>query len=127
MLKTIIAREFLNNILNLRFVVGLVLCVIITVACIIILSNDYRQKMEDYYLRVNLQDETLDNYATRGRIIAMWPEQKPPERFRPLIIGISGDENVESFDDNPRPILFPPFVFLFIVTIIMSLLAILFS
>jgi len=127
MLKTIITREFLNNILNLRFVVGLVLCVIITVACIIILSNDYRHKMEDYYLRVNLQDETLDNYATRGRIAAMWPEQKPPERFRPLIIGISGDENVESFDDNPLPILFPPFDFLLIVTIIMSLLAILFS
>jgi ABC-type transport system involved in multi-copper enzyme maturation permease subunit len=34
---------------------------------------------------------------------------------------------VESFDDNPLPILFPPFDFLFIVTIIMSLLAILFS
>jgi len=57
----------------------------------------------------------------------MIPRQKPPERFRPLIIGISGDENVESFDDNPLPILFPPFDFLFIVTIIMSLLAILFS
>jgi len=57
----------------------------------------------------------------------MIPRQKPPERFRPLIIGISGDENVESFDDNPLPILFPPFDFLFIVTIIMSMLAILFS
>jgi len=127
MLKTIITRELLNNIFNLRFVVGLVLCVIITVACIIILSNDYRQKMEDYYLRVNLQDETLSNYATRSRLFRMYPSQKPPDRFRPLIIGISGDENVESFDDNPLPILFPPFDFLFIVTIIMSLLAILFS
>jgi len=127
MLKTIIKREFLNNIFNLRFMVGLVLCVIITVACIIILAHDYRQKMEDFYLRVNLQDEILSNYATRGRIIAMYPDQKPPERFRPLIIGISGNENVESFYDNPLPILFPPFDFLFIVTIIMSLLAILFS
>ncbi|MFB0554472.1 MAG: ABC transporter permease subunit [Phycisphaerae bacterium] len=127
MLKTIIKREFLNNIINLRFMVGLVLCVIITVACIIILAHDYRQKIEDYYLRVNLKDEILSNYATRGRIIAMYPDQKPPERFRPLIIGISGDENVESFYDNPLPILFPPFDFLFIVTIIMSLLAILFS
>jgi len=127
MLKTIVAREFLNNILNLRFMVGLVLCVIITIACIIILSHDYRQKMEDYYIRVNLQDEALNNYATRDRILGMWPEQKPPERFGPLIIGISGNENVESFDENPLPILFPPFDFLLIVTIIMSLLAILFS
>jgi ABC-type transport system involved in multi-copper enzyme maturation permease subunit len=127
MLKTIIAREFLNNILNLRFMIGLVLCIIITVACIIILSHDYQQEMEDYYLRVNLQDEFLSNYAHRSTLFRMIPQQKPPERFRPLIIGISGDENVESFDDNPLPILFPPFDFLFIVTIIMSLLAILFS
>ena len=127
MLKAIIAREFLNNILNLRFMVGLVLCVIITVACVIILSHDYRQEMEDYYIRVNLQDEFLSNYAYRAGLFRMIPRQKPPERFRPLIIGISGDENVESLDDNPLPILFPPFDFLFIVTIIMSLLAILFS
>ena len=98
MLKTIIAREFLNNILNLRFMIGLVLCVIITVACIIILSHDYKQEMEDYYIRVNSQDEFLSNYAHRDRLFRMVPRQKPPERFRPLIIGISGDENVESFD-----------------------------
>ena len=127
MLKTIITREFLNNILNLRFMIGLVLCVIITVACIIILSHDYQQEMEDYYLRVNLQDEFLSNYAHRSTLFRMIPQQKPPERFRPLIIGISGNENSKSFDDNPLPILFPSLDFLFIVTIIMSLLAILFS
>ena len=127
MLKTIIAREFLNNILNLRFTIGLVLCVIVTVACIIILSHDYQQELADYNRRVNLQDEFLSNYATRGRMFRTIPQQKPPERFRPLIIGISGNENSKSFDDNPLPILFPSLDFLFIVTIIMSLLAILFS
>ncbi len=127
MLKTIITKEFLNNILNLRFMIGLVLCIIVTFACIIILAHDYQQELEDYNIRVNLQDEFLSNYAYRDGLFRMIPRQKPPERFRPLIIGISGDENVESFDDNPLPILFPPFDFLFIVTIIMSLLAILFS
>ncbi len=129
MLKTIIAREFLNNILNLRFMIGLVLCIIITIACIMILAHDYQQEIKDYNARINLQDEILDNYANadRHRLLGMLRPQKPPERFRPLIIGISGDENVESFYDNPLPILFPPFDFLFIVTIIMSLLAILFS
>ena len=127
MLKTIIAREFLNNILNLRFLIGLVLCLIITVACTIILSHDYGKELADYNIRVNLQDDFLSNYATRGRISGMIPHQKPPERFRPLIIGISGNEDSKSFDDNPLPILFPPLDYLFIVTIIMSLLAILFS
>jgi len=127
MLRTIIAREFLDNVLNLRFMIGLVLCLIITVACMVILAHDYRQELADYNHRVNLQDEFLRNYATRSRILRMIPTQKPPERFRPLIIGMSGDETSNSFDDNPLPILFPSLDFLFIVTIIMSLLAILFS
>ncbi len=126
MLKTIITREFLNNILNLRFMIGLVLCVIITVACIIILSHDYRQQLADYNFRVNLQEEAVSKYYSINYPV-LNRRQKPPERFRPLIIGISGNENFKSFDDNPLPILFPPLDFLFIVTIIMSLLAILFS
>ena len=127
MLKTIITREFLNNILNLRFMIGLVLCLVITVACIVILSGDYRQELADYNLRVNSQDEFLRNYATRGRWFRTTYAHKPPERFRPLIIGIPGNETSGSFDDNPLPILFPHLDFLFIVTIIMSLLALLFS
>jgi ABC-type transport system involved in multi-copper enzyme maturation permease subunit len=127
MLKTIIAREFLDNVLNLRFMIGLVLCLIITVACIVILTHDYRQELADYNHRVNLEDNFLRNYATSGRMFRMIPGQKPPERFRPLIIGMSGDESSKSFDENPLPIFFPSLDFLFIVTIIMSLLAILFS
>ena len=126
MLKTIITREFLNNILNLRFMIGLVLCIIVTIACIMILAHDYRQQLDDYNLRVNLHEEVMNNYYADayGMLVII---QKPPERFRPLIIGIPGSENFESFDDDPLPILFPPLDFLFIVTIIMSLLAILFS
>jgi len=129
MLKTIIAKEFLHNILDLRFIVGFVLCIIVTIACIMILAHDYKQEMKDYNARVNLEDEILDNYAPAefDRLFGMVRTQKPPERFRPLIIGIQGNENVGSFDDNPLPILFPPLDFLFIVTIIMSLLAMLFS
>ncbi|MHC4455742.1 MAG: ABC transporter permease subunit [Planctomycetota bacterium] len=127
MLKAIIAKEFLNNILNLRFMIGLILCIIVTIACIMILAHDYQQEMADYNLRVNSQDEFLSNYAHRGRLYWMIRPQKPPERFRPLIVGIPGNVGLESFDDNPLPILFPPLDFLFVVTIIMSLLAILFS
>ncbi len=129
MLRTIIAREFLNNILNLRFMIGLVLCIIVTVACIMILAHDYRQEMKDYNARMNIQDEILDNYAKADhpRLLGMVRPQKPPERFRLLIIGIPGNEDLGFFDYNPLPILFPPLDFLFIVTIIMSLLAMLFS
>jgi ABC-type transport system involved in multi-copper enzyme maturation permease subunit len=125
MLKTIIAKEFLNNILNLRFMIGLVLCIIVTIACIVILAHEYRQELAEYNLRVNSQDESASKYARGRRLPEMLQAQKPPERFRPLIVGIRKD--VGSSEDDPLPILFPPFDFVFIVTVIMSLLAILFS
>lgn len=89
MLKAIIYREIFGNILNLRFTVGLILCVIITIACVIILTHDYQQEMTDYNLRINRQDEFLSNYAHRNRLGGMITQHKPPERFRPLVIGIS--------------------------------------
>ncbi len=130
MLRTLIQRELLNNILNLRFLIGLVLCLVATVACILILARDYRQEMNDYHATRNLQEEILgreaqaQDFRLRGETLRA---QKPPERFRLLVIGIPGDEGSEFFDFNPLPILFPPLDFLFIVTIIMSLLALLFS
>jgi ABC-type transport system involved in multi-copper enzyme maturation permease subunit len=127
LLKTIIAREFLNNILNLRFMIGLVLCIVVTIACMVILAHDYRREMQDYDARLHLQDEILDNYATYNDLTRMVQAQKPPERFRLLIIGIAGNEGAGFFDNNPLPLLFPPLDFLFIVTIVMSLLAVLFS
>ncbi len=127
LLKAIIARELLNNLLNLRFMIGLVLCLLVTIACIIILSHDYLQEMKDYNTRVNLQEEFLSKYSHRGWLFRLIPGQKPPERFRPLIIGIAGSDGRNSIDDNPLPILFPHLDFLFIVTIIMSLMALLFS
>ena len=68
MLRTIITKEFTDNILNLRFIVGFVLCIVITLSCAIILSHDYQKDLKDHSLRVSLQDEFLDNYAHTNRI-----------------------------------------------------------
>jgi ABC-type transport system involved in multi-copper enzyme maturation permease subunit len=127
MLTIIIIKEFFDNILNLRFIVGFILCIIITMSCVIILSNDYQQEMRDYQSRIALQDQFLNNYAHTNRIGGMIVPQKPPEQFRPLIIGIPDDADLGSYDDNPLPVLFQPLDLIFIVTIIMSLMAILFS
>jgi len=127
MLKAIMKREFEDNILNLRFSVGLILCMLVTISCVMILCNDYQQEMKDYTLRIAMQDDFLNNYAHTNRLGGMIIPQKPPEQFRPLVIGVPKDADVGSFDDNPLSVLFPPIDLLFIVTIIMSLLAILFS
>jgi ABC-type transport system involved in multi-copper enzyme maturation permease subunit len=127
MIRTIIRHEMLVNLLNLRFVVGLLLSVILSVTCVLLLTYQYRQELADYTTRVSLQNDFLDNYAHTNRIGGIITPQKPPEPIRPFIIGIQRDADLGSFDDNPLPVLFPSVDFVFIITIIMSLLAILFS
>ncbi len=120
-------REILDHILSLRFIVGLILCITVTFTCVIILTNDYKQELKDYNQRIAMQDDFLNNYAHTNRLNPMIQLQKPPEQFRPWIIGMQSDADLGSFDDNPLPLLFPPLDLIFIVTIIMSLMAILFS
>jgi len=85
--------------------------------------------MKDYSATMNLRDEILDTHAHANdpQLEELLHPQKPPERFRLLIISIPGNEASGCFDYNPLPVLFPPPDFLFIVTIVMSLLALLFS
>ena len=127
MLKSLITREILDHMLSLRFIVGLILCSVVTVTCVIILTHDSQQELKDYNQRIAMQDDFLNNYAHTNRLGGMMLAQKPPETFRPLIIGVQKDADLGSFDDNPLPILFPPLDLVFIVTIILSLMAILFS
>lgn len=126
MLKEIISKEIFNNFNNLRFIIGTILCVFLTISCVMILTNDYKKEVNNYNLRLNIQDEFLNKYAHTNRIGGMIIPQKPPDKFHPLITGIPKDAE-DSFDDNPLSVLFSPFDFLFIVTIIMSLMAIMFS
>ncbi|MFH1071790.1 MAG: hypothetical protein V1794_19385, partial [Candidatus Glassbacteria bacterium] len=123
MLTTIIFKEIHDNILNLRFIVGFILCVLLTLSCVMILTNDYRQEVKDYGTRISLVDDFLGKYAHTNRLYPLILPQKPPDEFRPLMVGIPRDADLGSFDDNPLPAIFPPLDLMFIVTIIMSLLA----
>lgn len=127
MFKSIFQKEILDHFLSLRFIVGLVLCVAVTVTCVLILANDYEEELRDYNQRIAMQDDFLNNHAHTNRLMGMIYPERPPESFRPLIIGVPKDADLGSFDDNPLPILFPPLDLVFIVTILMSLMAILFS
>ncbi|MFH1940664.1 MAG: ABC transporter permease subunit [bacterium] len=127
MLKSIIQKEILDHLYSLRFIVGLILSISVTVTCVVILTHDYEQELTDYNERIVMQDDFLNNYAHTNRLGPMIRAQEPPEIFRPFIIGVQKDADLGSFDDNPLPVLFPPLDLVFIVTIILSLMALLFS
>lgn len=127
MIRTIISKEIFNNLHNLRFSVGMALSVMLTLLCVIILTGQYDREMKDYNARISLQDDFLSRYAHTNRIGGMITLQQQPERFGPLITGMPRDTDLGSFDDNPLPVLFPNIDFMFIVAVIMSLMALLFS
>ncbi len=127
MFKTIFRKEILDNLLNLRFQAGFALCVILTLAGVAILTHDYRRELEDYHLRLSLQDSFLEKYAHTNRIGGLITPQQPPETFRPFVIGLSRESEAATFTDNPLQEVFPPLDLVFIVTVILSLMAVMFS
>lgn len=126
MLWNIISKEFFDNLLKLRFVIGLVVSVILTVACVMIQANDYSQRVRDYHVNVKMQDDFIDESGPENFFFISMILNVKPEVLSPIAIGLPLDTS-DSFDENFLPRLFPPIDLVFIVTIIMSLLAILFS
>lgn len=127
MLKNIIQKEILNNIFSSRFLVTFLLLVIIVFATSIILTNDYVRKQDEFSLRQTERENYLRNYAHFNRIQNIIQPTQPPLAFYSLVRGISLEVNIEEFDDDPLPVMFPLIDLTFIVTILLSLVALLFS
>lgn len=127
MLGTLIKKEVLNSVFSFRFVVTFALLVVVVPVTIFILTNDYVNKVDEYSFRQNGLENYLKNYAHFNRIGSVtWPSQ-PPIPFYSLVRGISSDVNMDKFDDDPLPVMFPLLDLVFIVGILLSLAALIFS
>ena len=132
MLYTIIAKEFLEKILTLRFCVALILSIALIIVSIVVLSEDYAQELADYQLRVQMHTETSnEQLITVDRKPSMLTAlfqgiTKGAARSVQLLIGFQ-PKIIETIDDNPFSILFPTIDLTFIIGIVMSLLALLFA
>jgi len=132
MLTTIIKKELLNNIFSFRFLFVFVLLVIIVTVTVLILTDDYLRRVDEYSLRQNDIENYMRRYAHFNRVNAVIAPSQPPLPFNSLIRKISPDdyviENVfGEFNSDPLPIMFPLIDLTFIVTILLSLIALLFS
>ena len=118
-------KEFLENLLNQRFAVSLLLAALISWMSTFVLTKNYNDDVKDYYRRVNVQNRMLDDYFHAhawGGAITRPP--KPPSTLSSLARGVPKDWVVlGSLDENPVPILFPFMDILFVIGIIMSIAA----
>ncbi len=125
MLGSIIIKEFFDNLLNLRFTVGLLVSVLLTVASVMFQARAYSERTQDYHADVRLQEETIEKYGPIGpfhneRVLLK------PAALSLVATGLTAD-SYDSFDANFLPQIFPFIDLVFIVSIIMSLLGLLFS
>ena len=132
MLCAIIAKEFLEKVLTLRFCVALILSTALIIVSIVVLSEDYAQELADYQLRAQMHTETSnEQLITVDRKPSMLTAlfqgiTKGAARSVQLLIGFQ-PKIIETIDDNPFSVLFPTVDLTFIIGIVMSLLALLFA
>ena len=101
--------------------------IVLLVSSIVVLTEQYRGEMNDYYNRVSTQDTFIDRYGHANRISWMSAPVREPSRYRPLVLGIDRDVAQENFVNNPVPALLSKLDLVAIVAIIMSLVSIILS
>lgn len=127
MLRLIINKEIHSNLLNLRFLITTVISLVIIISSIVVLAEAYETQWRDYVNRVRVQEEFIDKYGHSNRAGWMARQMRPPSPLSVFVIGIDKEVDQNNFISNPVSVLFKNLDFIGIVTIVMSLVAILFS
>jgi ABC-type transport system involved in multi-copper enzyme maturation permease subunit len=127
MLKTIIAKEIRANILSFRFIASFALLFVIVTVTSLVLTGDYIRRQDEYSRRQAELENYLRSYAHFNRIGNILQPAQPPIPFQTLVRGPAAEVNLENFDNDPLPVMFPLIDLTFIVTILVSLIALILS
>ncbi|MCX6569072.1 MAG: ABC transporter permease subunit [Candidatus Aminicenantes bacterium] len=127
MLRTIIAKEIRANILSFRFLVSFALLFVIVTVTSLVLTGDYLRRQDEYSQRQAELETYLKNYAHFNRIGNILQPAQPPIPSQALVRGLTAEVNLDQFDDDPLPVIFPLIDLTFIVTILVSLMALILS
>jgi len=136
MLKELIRKEILNNLLNLRFSLAYFLCTFLLIGSAVIMLSDFLTEKRNYDANTAFYGHQLDgitsasgySYATKTalrppfatKIFAMGGERDPDTRARIRFGNWASFEG--DFKRNPLVNLFPAVDLLFVVGVILSLL-----
>jgi ABC-type transport system involved in multi-copper enzyme maturation permease subunit len=127
MLWVVAKKELIESLLNARFVGACVVSLVLVLTSIVVLTRNYGEQFRDYQSRVREQEQFIDNFGHYNRLGWMSRQMRPPSYFQVLVLGIDREAEQENFISNPVPALLSRLDFVSIVTIIFSLMAILFS
>ena len=127
MFKTIVMRELMDTVRSLRFMVGWLAMLVLMIAAVFLLSDDVRQRSERVEAIERSQEEFVSKYAHTNRIGYILQPTRPPEQTEVLFRGLDNPDEDTSFFSDPVAKLFPLPDLLFIISILLSLLAVIFT
>ena len=127
MFGTIVRKEILGHVLSFRFVVTLALLLVVVPVTTFVLTNDTLRRVSDESLRRAELETYMRTYAHFNRIGGVLQAAMPPIPFHALVRGLSADVNLAEFDNDPLPVMFPLVDLVFVVTVLMSLAALIFA
>jgi len=127
MLGALIKKEIQANVLSFRFVAVAALLLIVVPVAVLVLSTDAAKKVDEFSSRRSGIETYLKSYAHFNRLQNVIQPAQPPLASYALVRGISSDVNIEEFDDDPLPVMFPLLDLTFVVAILLSLAALIFS
>lgn len=123
----LLLKEIRNHLLSFRFLVVSVLLLVLVPTTVFVLGTDAVRKQEDFSRRQADIQAYLGEYAHFNRLNSVIAPSQPPIPFLALVRGLSADVNAGQFDNDPLPVLFPLIDLAFIVSILLSLAALILS
>jgi ABC-type transport system involved in multi-copper enzyme maturation permease subunit len=126
-LGLIVRKEILDNLLNQRFAAACVVSVLLILSSMVVLTGAYLDEWRDYQARVATQEDFIEHFGHWNRMQWMARQTHMPLHYQALVLGIDREPEQQNFVSNPVSGLFSRLDFVAIVTVIMSLMAILFS
>jgi len=141
MLRDIISKELLENILHLKFILSFLVCVVLFSTCAIIRVKDYQEQLRVYRNNVQLHHRAATQYkSAKDLAVKGIKVDHPPNPLSILVEGVSnsypktmtialssGFITDERAGKTVLNLIFDTFDFVTLIQIVISLMAILFT
>jgi ABC-type transport system involved in multi-copper enzyme maturation permease subunit len=127
MFVTLFTKEILNHLRSLRFMFGTLVLAALVITSIFILSIDVSDRIENQQVKDRSEEEYISKYAHLNRINYLLQPGRPVERTEVLFRGLDDPRLDDSFFGDLLTRLFPRFDIIFIISILLSLLALVYS
>lgn len=127
MFKTMVKKELLDTLLSLRFAVGWIIMLALITAAVLLLSADVKERKDQLSMMEKGSDEFISKYAHENRIGGIIRPFRPPEASEVLFRGLDNPQGESSFFSDLMAKVFPQLDLLFIISVLLPLLGIIFT